>query len=81
MEMQGMGYNLIFVVAVWQDIANRRQFFEKYAKTNGFDPLVPENWYYQSRRKILEAKVLVLPPLSSLSSLPSSPVLPLRSHI
>eukprot|EP00026_Physarum_polycephalum_P000846 Phypoly_transcript_00847.p1 GENE.Phypoly_transcript_00847~~Phypoly_transcript_00847.p1 ORF type:complete len:1309 (+),score=236.62 Phypoly_transcript_00847:226-3927(+) len=45
-----------FQQSVWHDIANRRQFFEKYAKANGFDPLLPENWYYQSRRKILETK-------------------------
>jgi hypothetical protein len=34
-----------FFPASWQDIGNRRQFFENFAKENGFDPLIPENWY------------------------------------
>lgn len=27
------------------DKINRKQFFDTYARQNGFDPLVPENWY------------------------------------
>eukprot|EP00026_Physarum_polycephalum_P003234 Phypoly_transcript_03244.p1 GENE.Phypoly_transcript_03244~~Phypoly_transcript_03244.p1 ORF type:complete len:742 (+),score=88.29 Phypoly_transcript_03244:221-2446(+) len=45
-----------FVQYVRRDVNNRRQFFERYAKENDFDPLVPENWYYQSRDKILAIK-------------------------
>ena len=45
--------------AVWHDIANRRHFFEKYAKANGFDPLIPENWYEQSKLKIMYSKVAI----------------------
>eukprot|EP00026_Physarum_polycephalum_P005007 Phypoly_transcript_05033.p1 GENE.Phypoly_transcript_05033~~Phypoly_transcript_05033.p1 ORF type:complete len:665 (+),score=73.56 Phypoly_transcript_05033:296-1996(+) len=36
-----------FMKASWKEIENRRQFFEKYARERGFDPLVPENWYSQ----------------------------------
>eukprot|EP00026_Physarum_polycephalum_P012597 Phypoly_transcript_12920.p1 GENE.Phypoly_transcript_12920~~Phypoly_transcript_12920.p1 ORF type:complete len:356 (+),score=59.55 Phypoly_transcript_12920:23-1069(+) len=35
---------------------NRRLFFEKYAKDNGFDPLDPENWYHQTKAKIMDTK-------------------------
>lgn len=34
-----------------------RMFFEKYAKSNNFDPLVPENWYNISRQEVLSIKV------------------------
>eukprot|EP00026_Physarum_polycephalum_P000178 Phypoly_transcript_00178.p1 GENE.Phypoly_transcript_00178~~Phypoly_transcript_00178.p1 ORF type:complete len:1068 (-),score=137.60 Phypoly_transcript_00178:3031-5769(-) len=37
----------------WHEPKNRRQFFEDYAKKNGFDPLHPENWYLQSQDDIL----------------------------
>jgi hypothetical protein len=43
--------------ASWEDISSRRELFVKYAKENGFDPLNPENWYLQPRKKILEIKV------------------------
>lgn len=33
------------------------KFFERYAKDHGFDPLVAENWYIQSRWHILSTKV------------------------
>lgn len=29
----------------WSEVASRRSFFERYAKENDFDPLLPENWY------------------------------------
>eukprot|EP00026_Physarum_polycephalum_P002695 Phypoly_transcript_02703.p1 GENE.Phypoly_transcript_02703~~Phypoly_transcript_02703.p1 ORF type:complete len:811 (+),score=66.41 Phypoly_transcript_02703:184-2616(+) len=31
--------------ASWTDIRSRRRFFEKFAKSRGLDPLVPETWY------------------------------------
>lgn len=34
-------------------LRDRKKFFEEYATTNGFDPLVPENWYTQSKEKIM----------------------------
>jgi hypothetical protein len=43
---------------VWNHIENRRGFFEKYAKNNGFDPHIPEMWYLQPVGKIMEEKVL-----------------------
>eukprot|EP00026_Physarum_polycephalum_P002270 Phypoly_transcript_02276.p1 GENE.Phypoly_transcript_02276~~Phypoly_transcript_02276.p1 ORF type:complete len:794 (+),score=74.23 Phypoly_transcript_02276:119-2500(+) len=40
---------------LWKKI-NRRLFFEKYAKSKGFDPLNSENWYHQSKNKIKALK-------------------------
>ena len=57
-----------FVAAPWSRIEVRRRFFEEYAKANSFDPLVPENWYSQSRRTIMSVEVCSL-----LLSLFSSP--------
>jgi len=34
----------------------RRDFFERFAKKNGFDPLVPENWYSQQKEQIKSFK-------------------------
>jgi hypothetical protein len=45
---------------LWQDDYKRRQFFEKYAKDNNFDPLNREEWYMQSRGKIATVEVWIL---------------------
>jgi hypothetical protein len=45
------------LLASWSDINVRRKFFEDYASDNGFDPLVPDQWYTQPLNKILSAKV------------------------
>ena len=44
----------------WGKMENRRQFFEKYAKQNRFDPLIAANWYLQFKGNILSAKVFFL---------------------
>lgn len=36
---------------------NRKKFFEGYAKENGFDPYVAENWYTQTSGRIRSVKV------------------------
>jgi hypothetical protein len=41
----------------WTKPEKRREFFEKYAEANLFNPYVPENWYLQPRDKILAVKV------------------------
>eukprot|EP00026_Physarum_polycephalum_P011168 Phypoly_transcript_11369.p1 GENE.Phypoly_transcript_11369~~Phypoly_transcript_11369.p1 ORF type:complete len:392 (+),score=44.19 Phypoly_transcript_11369:39-1178(+) len=41
---------------MWQDVRNRRQFFENYSRRRGFDALLPENWYQEARSNILKAK-------------------------
>ena len=41
----------------WESTESRREFFESYAKENGFDPHYHENWYSQSRSKIIARKV------------------------
>jgi hypothetical protein len=38
-------------------MSSRRKFFENFAAANRFDPLIPRNWYIQSRAKIKEYKV------------------------
>jgi len=40
----------------WQQKENRRKFFENYAKSKGFDPLNPEEWYDQHVSEIMEQK-------------------------
>lgn len=40
----------------WKDEPRRRQFFERFAKRHGFDPLVPENWYKISRKEVAEGR-------------------------
>ena len=52
------------IQAPWYYTENRKNFFLNYAKENGFDALVAENWYLQSRTRIKSQKVL---PLSSSS--------------
>ena len=46
------------------EMAKRREFFENYAKREGFDPLVPDNWYSFSRRRVLASEVTLLNHLS-----------------
>ena len=53
----------------WRDVERRRLFFEKYAKKHAFDPLIPENWYKEPRKKIVSFKVSLLT-LLSLSFIP-----------
>lgn len=38
-------------------VAERRKFFEDFAHSNSFDPLLAENWYSIPRDKILEVEV------------------------
>jgi exonuclease V gamma subunit len=51
-------YNLLThgCEAVWYEVESRRNFFEKYARDNKFDPLKAENWYKQPRDRILATK-------------------------
>eukprot|EP00026_Physarum_polycephalum_P001387 Phypoly_transcript_01388.p1 GENE.Phypoly_transcript_01388~~Phypoly_transcript_01388.p1 ORF type:complete len:627 (+),score=98.80 Phypoly_transcript_01388:211-1881(+) len=49
--LRGLFPNIKFDASIikhaWHNEGNRRKFFEDYAKENGFDPLIPENWYSQ----------------------------------
>jgi hypothetical protein len=38
--------------AMWSEKSFRRKYFEKYAKSNGFDPLDPEMWYKYAKKGI-----------------------------
>jgi len=44
------------LAALWRVPANRRQFFEEYAKRKGFDPFNTANWHTQSHKQVLMAK-------------------------
>jgi hypothetical protein len=64
---RGKNYIYIFNICIYFNFVkdmrpmkseeNRRTFFEVYAKQNGFDPLIAEYWYAQTKKKILSAKV------------------------
>jgi hypothetical protein len=36
----------------WNDEHNQRDFFVQFAKRNGFDPLVAQNWYKIKPRNV-----------------------------
>ena len=52
----------------WKDINNQRAFFDEFAKEEGFDPLVVENWYAIEKPRILQKKVVHLYPSAIMSS-------------
>lgn len=54
--------DLIFIVVEghWTDLNNRRRVFEDYAKSKGFDPLIPKFWYSQHATSINSFKVFIL---------------------
>jgi len=37
----------------WKEMQNRIQFFVEFAKEQGFDPLVPDNWYNVTQKQII----------------------------
>lgn len=39
---------------------NRRHYFEKYATSNKFDPLNPEEWYKQTPEKLMQKVIITL---------------------
>ena len=41
----------------WNDSYNRRQFLLDFAKSQGFDPLQPNNWTKVTNQQIIEHKV------------------------
>jgi len=40
----------------WMNTSNRKEFFEEFAKINGFDSLIAQNWYSVTKKQILEHK-------------------------
>jgi hypothetical protein len=56
---------LIEYIGPWHYQVNRRRFFENFAFSEKFDPLVAENWYAQPVSKILATEVLPTLPLFS----------------
>eukprot|EP00026_Physarum_polycephalum_P001070 Phypoly_transcript_01071.p1 GENE.Phypoly_transcript_01071~~Phypoly_transcript_01071.p1 ORF type:complete len:1197 (-),score=193.28 Phypoly_transcript_01071:69-3659(-) len=43
----------------WAEKANRRHYFDTFAKQNSFDALIPENWYQVTREQLNNQKGLV----------------------
>jgi hypothetical protein len=43
----------------YRDIGKRKVFFERFAKRNGFDPLIADNWYSVQISTICAQKVFV----------------------
>eukprot|EP00026_Physarum_polycephalum_P000822 Phypoly_transcript_00823.p1 GENE.Phypoly_transcript_00823~~Phypoly_transcript_00823.p1 ORF type:complete len:527 (-),score=83.80 Phypoly_transcript_00823:937-2517(-) len=52
----GLRKSLFHSQYVKHAVGTLRKFFEQYARDNGFDPLVPENWYQQATSRILNTK-------------------------
>ena len=50
--------NWKIIESPWNDIQKVRQFFDAYAKTTGFDPLIPDNWYQMSTKGLKTVKVV-----------------------
>ena len=48
---------MIFAGNYWEHPKNLRNFFERFATSNSFDPLVSDNWYSVPRRLLLEYPV------------------------
>ena len=46
-----------FLADFWQDIGNRRAFFETYAASNNFDHLNADSWYELHPNEITTNKV------------------------
>eukprot|EP00026_Physarum_polycephalum_P001164 Phypoly_transcript_01165.p1 GENE.Phypoly_transcript_01165~~Phypoly_transcript_01165.p1 ORF type:complete len:960 (+),score=125.04 Phypoly_transcript_01165:678-3557(+) len=40
----------------WENVGNRRIFFDNFAKERGFNPLVPTNWYSVSPKSVKDTK-------------------------
>lgn len=43
----------------WNSKENIRNFFDSFAASKGFDPLLCENWYSVTQQAVLKAKVCV----------------------
>ena len=43
----------------WNEVTNRRGFFDEFARSNGFDPLEPKNWYSIASTQIFNSKVFL----------------------
>lgn len=42
------------------EVRIKREIFEEYAKREGFDPLIPDEWYTRNSEEILSDKVLII---------------------
>lgn len=49
--------NCLLIEMHWDDPADRKLFFDGFAKEYAFDPLIPENWYSIPAERIKSYKV------------------------
>ena len=49
--------NHIYIGGYWRAPANRKKFFDDFARDHNFDPLVPRNWYSVTSDQIKAARV------------------------
>lgn len=49
----------LFVYSVnhWKNTANRRKYMDNFAKKQGFDPLIPHEWYSITAGSVMREKV------------------------
>lgn len=48
---------IIITADYYISMKRRREFFNEFAFSHGFDPLVPDHWYTIARERILQLKV------------------------
>jgi ribulose-5-phosphate 4-epimerase/fuculose-1-phosphate aldolase len=48
---------------------NRKEFFDKFAKKRGFDPLIPNHWYFVSHDDILAETVRMMEYLQQINTM------------
>lgn len=48
------------MIDAFRKTKTRIKFFEDYAKTHNFDPLIASNWYTQSREQLYSFKVFII---------------------
>lgn len=52
-------FNYYLPIQIVASEEDRRNFFENYAATHKFNPLVPSNWYSQPKERFLSTKVFL----------------------
>lgn len=57
MQVLPFPMSYLLLIVVWDSHVNRMQFFEKYARDRGFNPLLPSDWYAQSSSLFAATKV------------------------
>jgi hypothetical protein len=56
----GVRFNDCISIGDWKRYQQRRKFFDNFANSKQFDPLVAENWYSVSHKDIVDAVCEIL---------------------